>query len=301
MKTLSMGWFRFLALLAVCSFPAFGAVIKAGMTLNIIVKNDPQLSQIVKVQENGTLEYPLYQDVSVIDKTTSELQDILTFRLARVIESPLVLVSIVTEVPLQIYVLGQVPKPGMVSVSPRASLQEVLQAAGGPSEHADLEKVKVVHRNQGDESASYYNLQKFLTVGDLALLPTLRDGDRIIVLASKSSKYVKVLGAVSKPGFYTLNESASVFDMLYLAGGPSADANLTKVRVMGQRGGQSADFMLDLQRFIDEGGTEKLPLLSQGDVIIVYNKTLTWSKSLTVLRDIVTIVTAWFVISRLLD
>ncbi len=279
---------------------AFGAVIKPGMTLNIVVKNDAELSQTVKVQENGTIEYPLYQDISVADKTTSELQDILTFKLARVIQSPLVLISVITEVPLQIYVLGQVPKPGLVTVSPNAGLQEVLQAAGGPLEHADLEKVKVVHKNQGDESASFYNLQKFLSNGDLSIMPTLRDGDRIIVLAAKKSKYIKVLGAVSKPGFYSLNESASVFDMLYMAGGPSSDANLSKVRVMGERGGSQTDFMLDLQRYIDEGGTDDLPLLSQGDVVIVYNKTLTWSKSLTMIRDIVTIITAWFVISQLL-
>jgi protein involved in polysaccharide export with SLBB domain len=281
--------------------PLPAAVIKAGMTLSIVVKNDKELSQFVRVNDNGTIDYPLYQDQSVVDKTTSELQDILTYKLAKVVESPMVLVSILTETPINIYVLGQVKKPGLVTASSKASLQEVLLAAQGTTEQADLQRVKLVHRNQGDENASYYDLQKFLTTGDLALLPTLADGDRVILLSSKKSKYVKILGAVNKPGFYPIGESASLFDMLYLAGGPSTDANMTKVRVIGHPGGQQADFLINMQKFIDEGKTENLPILSEGDVVIVYNKAITWVKTLEVVRDIVTLITAWFVISQVLS
>jgi protein involved in polysaccharide export with SLBB domain len=285
----------------VCQFSASAAVIKTGMTLSIVVKNDKELSLVVRVNDNGTIDYPLYQDQPVVDKTTSELQDILTYKLAKVVESPMVLVSILTETPINIYVLGQVKKPGLVTASSKASLQEVLLAAQGTTDQADLQRVKLVHRNQGDENASYYDLQKFLSTGDLALLPTLADGDRVILLSSKKSKYVKILGAVNKPGFYPIGESASLFDMLYLAGGPSAEANMSKVRVIGHPGGQQADFLIDMQKFIDEGKTENLPLLAEGDVVIVYNKAITWVKTLEVVRDVVTLITAWFVISSVVN
>jgi len=275
------------------------AIIKPGMYLNIVVKDDKDLSQIVKVHDNGTIDYPLYQDMSIEGKTTSELQDLLTYKLAKVVEAPLVLVSVITENPISVYILGQVNKPGIITAVPKASLQEVLAMAQGATDQADLSRVKVVHKNMGDETANYYDLQKFLSSGDLSLLPVLEDGDRIILLSSKKSKYIKVLGAVHKPGFYPLAESASVFDMLYLAGGPTPDANLAKVRVMSAPGGQRSDFILDMQKFIDEGKTDNLPLLGEGDVIIVYAKTFTWEKGLTVVRDLVALVTAWFVISQL--
>ena len=291
---------RFLAILAFLAPLPQAAVIKSGMTLSIVVKNDKELSQTVRVNDNGTIDYPLYQDQPVVDKTTSELQDILTFKLAKVVESPLVLVSVVTETPISVYVLGQVKKPGLVAASPHASLQEVLMAAEGTTDQADLQRVKLVRRLQGDENASYYDMQKFLSTGDLSLLPTLADGDRVILLSSKKSRYVKILGAVNKPGFYPITESASVFDMLYLAGGPSADANMTKVRIIGNPGGQRADFLLDMQKFIDEGKTENLPFLSEGDVVIVYKKTITWAKTLEAVRDVVTLITAWFVIASVM-
>ncbi len=290
-------------LLALCIFsmalPTLvgAAVIKAGMTLNIVVKNDKELSAIVRVNDNGTIDYPLYSDASVIDKTTTELQDILTYKLAKVVESPLVLVGILTETPITVMVLGQVKKPGLVTVSPKASLQEVLLLAAGTTDQADMQQVKLVHRNQGDENASYYDLQKFMSSGDLSLLPALTDGDRIIILSSKKSKYVKILGAVNKPGFYPITEAASVFDMLYLAGGPNPEANMSKVRIISAPGGQKADFVLNMQKFIDDGKTENLPLVSEGDMVIVYAKIITLTKTLELARDIVALLTAWFIIT----
>ncbi|MEO7426821.1 MAG: SLBB domain-containing protein [Fibrobacteria bacterium] len=282
------------------SSPSLATVIKSGMMLNIVVKNDKELSQIVRVNDNGTIDYPLYQDASVVDKTTSELQDLLTYKLAKIVESPMVLVSVMTENPITLYILGQVKKPGLALVPPKSSLQEVLLAAGGSMETADLNRVKIVHKNQGDENASYYDLQKFLNSGDLTLLPVLLDGDRIILLSSKKSKYVKILGAVNKPGFYPIGESASVFDMLYLAGGPAPEANMSKVRIISSPGGNKMDFLLDMQKFIDKGKTEDLPLLAEGDMMIVYGKTITWTKTLEMARDIVALLTAWFVISSVL-
>jgi protein involved in polysaccharide export with SLBB domain len=289
-------------LFALCALAssANAVVIKAGMMLSIVVKNDKELTQIVRVNDNGTIDYPLYQDASVVDKTTSELQDLLTYKLAKLVESPMVLVSVLTENPITLYILGQVKKPGLVMVPPKASLQEVLLAAGGNMETADLNRVKIVHKNQGDENASYFDLQKFLSSGDLTLLPALLDGDRIILLSSKKSKYVKILGSVNKPGFYPIGEASSVFDMLYLAGGPAPEANMSKVRIISSPGGQKADFLLDMQKFIDNGKTDDLPLLSEGDMMIVYGKTITWTKTLEMARDIVALLTAWFVVSSVL-
>lgn len=279
---------------------AGAAVIKAGMTLNIVVKDDKELTQMVQVQDDGTIEYPLLQDTPILGKTTSELQDLLTYKLAKVVDAPLVLVTVITETPIRVHVLGQVKKPGLV-VAPRgASLQEVLLLAEGATDFADLKRVKLVKRGAPDGEATFYDLQQFMQAGDLGLLPKLENGDRIIFLTSQKSRFVKVLGAVAKPGFYPVGESASVFDLLYLAGGPAPEANLGRVRIVGAAGGEKSDYLLDVQRFIDQGKTEDLPFLAEGDMMIVYAKTVTWSKTLTVVRDIVTLVTAWLVITQVL-
>jgi protein involved in polysaccharide export with SLBB domain len=278
----------------------FSAVIRTGMTLNIVVKDDKELSQMVVVQDDGTIEYPLLQDTPILGKTTSELQDLLTYKLAKVVDAPLVLVTVITETPIRIQVMGQVKRPGLVTAPKGASLQEILLLAEGATDQADLKRVKLVKKSASEGDATFYDLHQFMQAGDLGLLPKLESGDRVIFLTSKKSRFVKVLGAVTKPGFYPVGESASVFDLLYLAGGPAPEANLNRVRIVGSAGGEKSDYLLDVQRFIDQGKTEDLPLLAEGDMMIVYAKTVTWSKALTVVRDIVALVTAWLVITQVL-
>lgn len=284
---------------AVLAGPARAAVIQPGMILNILVKGDEMLTQQVKVLENGAIDYPLYQDSPVVGMTTSELQNVLTLKLANYTDAPFVLVTILSELPIQVQVLGQIKKPGPTKISPNASLQEVLAASGGPTDYANLERIKVIHKGQPEEEASLYNLQEFMTTGKVSLLPKLLDGDRIIVLAASKQMKIKVLGAVNQPGYFDHRDSTSLFDALYLAGGPASEANLSKIRILGYQDKRETDAIVNLQKYIDGGKLSEVPLVEAGDVIIVYRKSFTWSKSLSAVRDIVTLVTAWFVISQL--
>ena len=105
------------------------------------------------VNSNGKLDYPLIADQTVENVSTSELMNELTFRLASHIDNPLVLVSIIENPEIQVTVLGQVVKPGPVKVFNGASIQEVLEAAGGAvMEKADLSNIKIIHHKSPDLS-----------------------------------------------------------------------------------------------------------------------------------------------------
>ncbi len=279
--------------------PLFSAVIQGKMILNITVKGDELLTQTVQVQDNGTIDYPLYQDIPILGMTTKELQDILTLKLANYSDAPFVLISILSELPIKVQVMGQVKLPGSVTISPQANIQEVIKLAGGPTEFADLTQIKIAQANQTDEEASFYDFQQFLITGNLSLLPRIRDGDRIIILTSSKTNKIKILGSVKNPGYYVPLDSTSLFDLLYLAGGPADGANLTNIRILSYNSGRETDVTLNLQKYIDKGSLSDIPFVNAGDVIIVYRKSFTWSKTLTAVRDIVTLVTAWFVISQL--
>jgi len=140
-------FYKIIFIFAILTMANYAAIIQSGMILNILVKGDDLLTQQVKVAESGTIDYPLYQDISVVGMTTSELQEILTIKLINYSDAPFVLVTVLTEMPLTITVLGQIKKPGPVKVSPGSSLQEILMAAGGTTEYANLEKIKII--NQG--------------------------------------------------------------------------------------------------------------------------------------------------------
>ncbi|MBN1600809.1 MAG: polysaccharide export protein [Chitinispirillaceae bacterium] len=261
------------------------AVITRGSVLDIQVLQHPEFSGRFAVSENGTIEYPLLADVPIADVTTSELMNDLTLRLIRHVDNPLVLVSIVQDLPVVIEVLGQVVNPGHITITKGASLQEVLKIAGGPLESADLSRIKIIYHDR-PRTPIMYDFDKFTKQGDIENMPTLQADDQVIVLARERTKKVKVIGAVRKPGLFTLDEKMNLFEIIYLAGGPDEKADLSKIRRFSQKSDTTTnEELLDIQSYIDNGKMDDIPLVNEGDIIIVYSKWFDWKTLLTVLNN----------------
>lgn len=272
--------------LVLCAFAASAAIIRTGDVLDIVVQGHPEFSAVLTVTEAGTIDYPLLADEVVTNITTSELMNDLTLKLAKHIDNPLVVIAIVEKPAIVVYVLGQVKMPGPVKTYQGATLQEVLAGAGGPTETANLEKIKIVHKNSSDESAEYYSLKEFMSTGSLAAMPKLKPDDTIILLAEQKSNKVKVIGAVNKPGFFDLTEKLNLFEIIYLAGGPAERGDLSKVRRFSQVNGKSNEEVINVQAFLDKGEMDNIPQVAPGDIIIVYARWYDWRTVLSVLSNV---------------
>jgi protein involved in polysaccharide export with SLBB domain len=275
-------------LVALCGIvlTAEAAIIKAGSVLDIKVSEHGEFSGRYTVGEDGTIDYPLLADQNITDITTSELMNELTFRLAKHIDNPLVLVEIVARPEVLVTVLGQVAKPGPVTIYRDASVQEAIQLAGGATEWADLERIKVVHKGTGEANAEYFDLKQFMEDGSMASMPRLAQDDVVIVLSVEHDTKVKVIGAVNKPGFYPLESEMNLFELIYLAGGPSEKADLSRVRRFSKKDGKTIEDVVDIQSYIDKGKMDDVPTAAEGDVVIVYAKWFDWGKFLTILNNV---------------
>jgi protein involved in polysaccharide export with SLBB domain len=254
--------------------------------LDIVVVQHPEFSGHYAVNQNGTIDYPLLADAVVANTTTSELGNDLTLRLARHIDNPLVLVSIVQKPEIVMTVLGQVAKPGPVVTYGGATLQEVIFGAGGAlPEIADLEHVRVIHKIR-QPSLETCNLKVFLIDGDIEKLPPLYAGDIVVVPSLQKTAKVKCIGAVQKPGLYAIEGKTTMFEMIYLAGGPAERADLSRVRRLSQApGGKTMEEIINIQAFIDKGQMDAIPMANEGDVIIVYSKWFDGKTFLTILNN----------------
>jgi protein involved in polysaccharide export with SLBB domain len=262
------------------------AIIRTGDVLEITVQSHPEFSGNFTVTETGTIDYPLLADEVVTNITTSELMNDLTLKLAKHIDNPLVVIAIVEKPVIVVYVLGQVKTPGPVKTYLGATLQEVLMGAGGPLETANLEKIKIVHKNTNEDNAEYFNMKAFLTSGSLSDMPKLKPDDMIVLLAEQKSNKIKVIGAVNKPGFFDLTEKMNLFEMIYLAGGPAERGDLSKVRRFSQVNGKNVEEVINVQSFLDKGEMDNIPQVAPGDVIIVYARWYDWRTILSVLNNV---------------
>jgi len=262
------------------------SIIKFGDVLDIAVLQHPEFSGRYTVNEHGCIEYPLLGESPVVNSSVAELMNDLTFRLARHFDNPLVFVKRIDKPEISVTVLGEVVSPGPVKTFTDASIQEVLKAAGGPTPaRADLGRIKIVHNDKSREP-ELFNLDSFLVHGNVEDLPHLAADDIVIVMAEEKSRKVKVIGAVQKPGLFELEETMNLFEVIYLAGGPAEKSDLSRVRRFTRQENRAVtEEVIDLQGYIDKGKMDNIPMVMEGDVIIVYAKWFDWKTLLTVLNN----------------
>lgn len=277
-------------LMTVCVIVNAG-IIRNGNVLDIQVIEHPELSGRYIVNDEGKIDYPLIADEKITNISTTELTNELTFKLARNFDNPLVLISIVENPEIEITVLGEVLKPGVVRITQGASVQEAIMNAGGPVvKSADLTNIKVIHKNRPDVP-EIFNFQQFLRDGDVEKMPLLAADDIVIVMTKKGNNNVKVIGAVQKPGIFELTDTLNLFEIIYMAGGPVEKADFSRVRRLSSSSGDRVDEeIIDLQYYIDQGKMDKIPEVNPGDVIIVYSRWFDWKTMLAVLNNALLII-----------
>jgi SLBB domain. len=79
------------------------------------------------------------------------------------------------------------------------------------------------------------------------------------------------MGASKKPGFYLLPDDTDLLTLLSLAGGPTGDAKLSKVRIVrpSQDNGQGEIIWVNLKKYLDTGNYDIIPVLKAGDTVVV--------------------------------
>lgn len=132
----------------------------------------------------------------------------------------------------EVVVLGEVTSPGSVQLQPKMTIVDVLAARGGPTKDADLKKVLVVRPDGSQQETDLSGLRAGRL--DLATLPKLVGGETIIVRQARND--VVVMGEVSAPGRIQLLPQMTVIDALAAAGGPTEQADLTRVEIVDREG-----------------------------------------------------------------
>src|SRR5918911_5037577 len=121
--------------------------VGAGDKLRVEVYKDPQLSQSVQVRPDGKITLPLVGDLEATGRTPLELRDIIAKSLKEYITNPTVTVIVVEAVASQVYVMGEVTRPGPMQLHGPTTILQALAMAGGFKEFANTKDVRVLRPN----------------------------------------------------------------------------------------------------------------------------------------------------------
>ena len=106
-------------------------IIGAEDVLEITVWRNVDLSKIAQVRPDGRISMPIIRDIMAVGKTPSQLAEEMTNKLKEYVQSPVVAVSLKEVNSSNIFMLGEVAKPGRYPLKSKTTLLQGITIAGG--------------------------------------------------------------------------------------------------------------------------------------------------------------------------
>ncbi|MBU6236171.1 MAG: polysaccharide export protein, partial [Alphaproteobacteria bacterium] len=223
--TLSQFGYAFFGTIKNTEAPAAGTVqdsyvLGAGDSVTIAFLGERKDKHSYTIDQTGTLNIDLLPPVAAAGKTLGELRRDVRAMLDMQAYHGDVYVSLDAVRQLGVLVAGQVQTPGRQAVTPLQTVLEAIENAGGVLKTGTLRQIRLVREGKTIPIDLYGVIA---SKGDAAILPTLRDGDRIIVPTLGPT--IAVTGDVRQPAIYELPAEGAlpVHEAISLAGGYLSD------------------------------------------------------------------------------
>jgi polysaccharide export outer membrane protein len=224
------------------AFPQESYRLGSEDVVRVTVYGHPELTALSRVAEDGSIALPAVGRISLGGLSAKEAEQKIARLLAdkEVVKDAQVGVFVEQYQSKLVSVLGQVARPGVLTITRGSTVTELISQAGGLTEDAGDVAIVTRKGRRSDEQI----------VVDLAALlegrpdtpePRVSDGDRIFI--PKSERFY-VYGEVNRPGAYRLERGMTVMQALSLAGGLSDKGTERGMRIT---------------RKTDAGGEETIP------------------------------------------
>ncbi len=186
---------------------------------------------LLEISRDSTLSLPRIGVIPVSGLTFDELKTNLQRRIKRQYIGVDAFITLGELRSIQVFVLGEVNRPGSYSVDGLSSMTNALLNGGGLTEIGSLRNITLKRAGKHIATLDLYDL---LLNGDTSGDVRLSPGDVVHVPTIKKS--ISISGEVRRPAIYELKNEKTLEDVITLAGGllPTAlKANLKIERITG--------------------------------------------------------------------
>jgi len=231
--------------------------------IQIKVFQQPELTQEVRIDDDGTVSLPLIGRVWTTGLTVDAFTKILTARYMEYLLKPEIMVFVKEyyKREIEISVLGEVARPGFYRLPVKSTLLDVIAQVGGLKPESG-DRVIVLRPKKAGESgeadAFIVNAQELFTPSGVKTQNLeLFEGDTVQV--PRADQYF-IFGEVVRPGAYKLEKGTTltVLKAIILAGGFTDKASKKNVKITREEGADKKSIKVDLDT----------PVRSQ-DIIII--------------------------------
>jgi polysaccharide export outer membrane protein len=266
-----------------------------GDRLVLILTGDVEASHDLAVTREGFIVIPQVGQLNVANLTLGQLEDVLFARLGRVYSGVRRGAAATTRFSIsvarlrsnQVWVIGDVERPGSQMISSAGTAITALYAAGGPTANGSVRTIEI---KRGGITVSTLDLYDYLVRGDASRDVRLETGD--VVFVPPVGLRVRLVGEVVRPGTYELKPGETLADLIRAGGGFRADASRRRVQIErilppGQRGSDGRDrITIDVESIDLANGQPPLLPLETGDVVRVFPVALRVRNTITVMGNV---------------
>lgn len=214
-------------------------ILGGGDTIFIDVFQVPQYTGNYQIPIDGSIFMPLIGRVNLQGLSIGAASETISAAYARYLRRPLINIRLVNARPVNVFIAGEVNRPGSYSVflTPGGSgaagllsgiqypsITQVIQQAGGVTMTADLSRVQVRRYSGGNTNNAVVNVRNTLLTGTRPQDLILRDGDSIFIPPGNNQtllealqttnlglgtdirqpRNIAIVGEVNRPGFYSI-------------------------------------------------------------------------------------------------
>ena len=234
-------------------------VIGPGDSVNIQLFGNQNQDYRFTVSRDGTITFPEIGPVNVAGLTYEQLRDAVTQRVSEQMIGVRASVTLGELRSIRVFVLGDVVRPGSICVTSLSTMTNALYTSGGVKPVGSLRSIALM---RGGNTISTLDLYDLLLRGDTRADARLMPGDAIFVPPVGAT--IAVDGEVRRPAIYEIKGERAVSELVSLAGGLTANANRTNLRlerVVPNRGTtvQDVDLSNGGQTAVRDGDVLRVP------------------------------------------
>lgn len=180
----------------------------------------------VRVNREGEAIFPRIGALPVAGLSYGELRNYLGRAFSQQFKSTSISVAMGQLRSIQVFVVGEVQKPGAYTMGSLSTVLSALFASGGPTKTGTLRDVRLMRNGK---VVAQIDLYDFLLKGDKSQDQRLTDQDTVFV--PLVGPVVGVAGHVQRPAIYEVKSGSTLGDVLALAGGIKPTGYLTRVQL----------------------------------------------------------------------
>jgi polysaccharide biosynthesis/export protein len=159
--------------------------LQPGDTVEVSVLQDPTLNRNVIIGPDGMISFPLAGHFRAAGLTTQALESQLSKRLRKNYQTDpqvtVMLSGVKDNAGSQVYITGEVNKPGNYALTPGTSVMQALALSGGLSKFAAKSRIQIHRRAAGSDQVFLFNYSDFESGKNLEGDIPLQPGDVIVV------------------------------------------------------------------------------------------------------------------------